>query len=110
MKPAYRYRAQLIRVIDGDTVVLDIDVGFRLRGTMPVRLAGINTPELSEPAGKDARLWVIGWFAGHAWVTVETEKDPEKYGRWLGRVYRDGDEQSLNDHLITAGLAQPYMT
>ena len=46
MEPAYRYRAKLVRVVDGDTIDLDIDLGFYIRITERVRLEGVNTPEI----------------------------------------------------------------
>lgn len=108
----YSYRAKLVRVTDGDTVVLEIDIGFRMRATMPIRLVGINTPEMNTPAGKSTRQWVIDWFSEHPAIVVLTRKDPEKYGRWLGVVLPEGgtDDQSLNHQLLTAGLAEPFMT
>lgn len=105
----YIYAAQLVRVTDGDTMVLDIDLGFRLRATMPIRLLGVNTPEMSTPEGHAARDWAIEWFAQHPDLHVATAKDPEKYGRWLG-VVQPRSGPSLNEALLTAGMAVPYMT
>lgn len=105
----YAYAATLVRVIDGDTVVLTVDLGFRLTATMPFRLLGINTPEMSEPAGKVSRQWVLDWFAAHPVFRVDTAKDPEKYGRWLA-VIRPLSGASLNEALVAAGMAVPYMT
>lgn len=104
----YLYAAHLVRVIDGDTVVLDIDLGFRLWATMPIRLLGINTPEMREAAGRVSRQWVIDWFEKNPQFQVATAKDPEKYGRWLG-VIRPQSGASLNEALVTAGHAVPYM-
>jgi micrococcal nuclease len=105
----YTYAATLVRVIDGDTAVLDIDLGFRLRATMPFRLLGINTPEMNTPEGRAARLWAVDWFQRHPNITAETAKDPEKYGRWLA-VIRPDSGASLNEALVGVGLAWPYMT
>lgn len=97
-----------MRVTDGDTVVLDVDLGFRLRATMPFRLLGINTPEMSTPEGHAARQWTVDWFAKNSTFRVDTAKDPEKYGRWLA-VIRPLSGTSLNEALVTAGQAVPYM-
>lgn len=105
----YLYAASLVRVTDGDTVVLQVDLGFRLTATMPFRLLGINAPEMSVPAGRVSRQWVIDWFAANPVFTVATAKDPEKYGRWLG-VIHPYSGVSLNEALVGAGMAQPYMT
>ena len=42
----YHYKAQLVRVIDGDTIEADIDLGFKTWTRRKVRLAGIDTPEI----------------------------------------------------------------
>lgn len=112
--PPYHYRAELVRVVDGDTMILKIDMGFRLTATMPFRLVGINTPEMNTPEGKAARQWVIDWFAVNPDLEVLTLKDPEKYGRWLATIMPGepgdgGERSSLNDQLVTAGLAEHYM-
>lgn len=105
----YSYAAKLVRVTDGDTVVLDVDLGFRLRATMPFRLLGIDTPEMNTVEGRDARQWVLKWFEQHPDFTVASAKDPEKYGRWLA-VIRPSSGASLNEALVAGGLARPYMT
>lgn len=109
MPVIYDYACQLVRVTDGDTVVVDIDLGFRMRAIMPIRLLGIDTAEMSTVKGKATRQWVIEWFEAHPALRVMTLKDPEKYGRWLGIIHpEDGDGIPLNDALITAGLAAKY--
>lgn len=102
----YHYQCQLVRVTDADTVVMDIDVGFRMRAVMPIRLAGVDAPELRTDEGKAARDWVTDWFEQHPIVRISTQKHPEKYGRWLGTIYRD--DGSLNQDLIAAGHAVAY--
>lgn len=108
-EPSYTYRCEAVRVVDGDTVVLAIDVGFRMVATMPVRLAGINTPELRDEGGREAREFVKAWVAApeHLPLTVATAKDPEKYGRWLGWV-TGADGMDLAEHLFLEGHAVRY--
>lgn len=106
--PDYTYRAKLVRVIDGDTVILCIDMGLRITTTAPVRLLGINCPEMRDQAGKDARAWTVTWFDSHPEFLVTTARDPEKYGRWLG-VLVGPDGLSLNDALVAAGHAEIYL-
>lgn len=103
----YRYRAELIKVIDGDSVWLQVDLGFRMFATIPIRLAHINAPELRAVGGAASRDWTIEWFEKHSTFEVATAKNPEKYGRWLGVVYAE-DGSVLNDELLTAGHAEPY--
>lgn len=88
LEPSYRYRCEVTRVIDGDTLIVDIDLGLHvwLRGT-PLRLAGIDAPD-KEPRKSEATAWLRAWIAAHAPLgfLVETQKT-EKYGRWLAKLY-----------------------
>lgn len=104
----YEYRCSLVKVTDADTMVVTIDLGFRLTATMPIRLVGLNAPELKTPEGKAARVWAIDWFAAHPDLVIVTQKDPEKYGRWLGTISPVPDGLSLNAELIDKDLAKPW--
>jgi micrococcal nuclease len=111
-RPLYRYQARLIRVIDGDTVVLEIDLGFRCSiHDQHVRLFGVDTPELNGPDAMkavDARQFTTMWFRDAPRVYIESYRDREEqdsFGRILARVYREGDPVSLNDRLLAAGKA-----
>lgn len=55
----YDYRATVIRVVDGDSVWLDVDCGFDVRLRMSIRLAGLTAPELSTHEGQAARAWML---------------------------------------------------
>lgn len=86
------YPAKLVRVIDGDTMELDIDLGFRIVIREKIRLANIDTPETFRPRndaekkhGLAAKQFVELWFASANNIKVSTEKTG-KYGRWLGTV------------------------
>ena len=64
----WRFRAQPLRIIDGDTMVVLTDTGFRGRHEVHIRIANLNAPELHEPGGlaaqirlKDAVSWLTGW-------------------------------------------------
>lgn len=108
------YRAKLVRVIDGDTVVLDVDLGFHVTMRETFRLVRVNCPEMSgeeKGAGQAAKAFVEGWFAtraagGNEWVEVWTYKPraQDKYGRWLASVGWDG-KTTLNDTLVQEGHA-----
>lgn len=95
-----------VRVIDGDTVEIEIDLGFHCTFKYPFRLAGINAPE-----GKNtpAAEWLMVNLAAER-LSIETFK-PDKYGRWLADLYLDiGNHVKLhvNPELIRLGLAIPY--
>lgn len=110
--PAYEYRASLRRVVDGDTIDLDIDLGFELRCVTRVRLLGVDTPEVvgaSKLAGLAARGFVQAWFdARDGEVLVRTHKPKlrEKYGRWLAEVWSCDGEECLSSVLIARGHAR----
>lgn len=118
MNPFYGYRARVASVYDGDTVRLDIDKGFSdWFHAFPIRLWGINTPELRGSAEEKVR----GYAARDYLKTLlyEADGDPKdillytlkdgkgKYGRYLGILEVDG--LIVNSHLIESGHAKPYM-
>lgn len=108
----YEYSCTVVRVVDGDTLHLDVDLGCDVHTLMTIRLAGLDAPEISTEAGKDARDYVEAWVAsfGVAPLVLRTVKDRrEKYGRYLGALYGpSGTELSLNAELLANGLAVPY--
>jgi len=90
----YEYRAKLLKVIDGDTVDLDIDLGFDVHlNPMRFRLAGINAPEKNaknalERAAALAATTALEAMLKDAPLVVKTEKDSqEKYGRYLANIW-----------------------
>ena len=114
MEPAYRYRAKLVRVVDGDTIDLDIDLGFYIRITERVRLEGVNTPEIFRvkkesdeyKRGIAAAEFVARRFADNGNECVVETKKRGKWRRWLGVIYFADREKSLNEELIERGLAE----
>lgn len=101
------YPAHLERIIDGDTVVMRIDLGFRLTATLPIRLVGIDCPEKATPEGKSAAAAASKLLGASRPCQVITFKNPEKYGRWLGRI-RLPDGEDLAEQLFLAGHAVRY--
>jgi micrococcal nuclease len=114
----YEYRVKtVIAVIDGDTIDVEIDLGFDISITKRVRLAGIDTPE-SRTTNKEEK--VLGLevkellkkkLKAATTIVIRTEKpdSSEKYGRVLGWLYLDGDGESVNSALIAGGYAWGYM-
>lgn len=114
----YEYRVKkVLKVVDGDTIDVDIDLGFDISFTSRVRLAGIDTPE-SRTTDKEEK--VLGLevkdrlkhlISGATTVVIRTEKpdSSEKYGRILGWLFLDGAEKSVNEALIADGYAWGYM-
>jgi len=80
-KSTYTYHATLEKVIDGDTLLINFDLGFFISVKEKVRLIGINAPELDTKKGKDAMAFIEKELK-EANLIVETRKK-EKYGRFL---------------------------
>jgi micrococcal nuclease len=102
----YEYRAEVVRVIDGDTLVLDLDLGFNIRNRVTARLLGVDTAETygvshesdEYRAGKEQAQFVREWLAKADRLIVRTNKQG-KYGRWLARI-ENSEGEVLNDRLI----------
>ena len=117
----YNYRCVIIRVVDGDTVDVDIDLGFSVwLRNQRVRLQGIDTPEsrtkdLAEKAhGLAAKYRLSELLPVDAKFEIETtinngDSDMhEKFGRILGSFVLPGNSKTINDVLIYEGYAVPY--
>lgn len=60
----FDYRAALIRPVDGDSAVLELDVGFGVRAEEELRLLGVFAPEHNQPGGIECRDFLAAWFRG----------------------------------------------
>jgi len=114
----YTYRVRKVhKVVDGDTIDVDIDLGFNVSYYQRVRLAGIDTPEsrttdkYEKELGLEVKKKLGELLASATDVVIRTEKpdSTEKYGRILGWLYLDGAEKSVNEALIASGYAWEYM-
>lgn len=102
----YEYRATIVKVVDGDTVHADIDMGFDAHIRVTLRLAGINAPEMGSKEGVAARD-ALRSLVENAAVTVKTKKDRrEKFGRYLATLFV-GD-MDVNARMIADGHAVQY--
>jgi len=111
------YRAKLIRVVDGDTVYLEVDCGFRLKTTHSFRILGIDTPELrggTLVTKADARaakhrtqalLEAEEKALGH--LLISTSK-ADSFGRWLCFISLRHLNSDLGAELLKEGHAVPY--
>jgi micrococcal nuclease len=114
----YEYRIkQVLRVVDGDTIDVDIDLGFNISYTQRVRLAGIDTPEsrttdkYEKALGLEVKKKLGELLKNATKIVIRTEKpdSSEKYGRILGWLFLDGSSESVNTALIAGGYAWDYM-
>ena len=112
MSSTYFYRAQVVRIVDADTLVLDIDQGLETTRRITVRLWGIDAVEKSQDLGPQSIQFVNDWILGNCdaggWITIQTFKDKrEKYGRYLVTIHSSKDaEADLNYALVTKGFAR----
>jgi endonuclease YncB( thermonuclease family) len=114
----WKYEADLLRVVDGDTIVCDIDQGMNhWSRNQYVRLAGINAPELhgdTKVAGEAAKQYLIAQLGTSSKLFLVTTEynEYEKYGRVLAYVYTQDpltpDVESINQVMLDAGQAVPY--
>ena len=104
MDSLYTFRViNLHRVIDGDTMDLVIDVGFRTTLTQRIRLAIVDTPERGEAGYHEATVFARQWIADSQVLYVRTySEDPWK--RWVADVFRPGGD-SLSSALLQNNLA-----
>ncbi len=83
-------QVKLHRIIDGDTMELEIDLGFRTRARQMFRLNGVDTPEIWRPKsdaeldlGRKARDFVEDILLNIPFRLISIGKDPGIYGRWV---------------------------
>jgi micrococcal nuclease len=106
----YEYRAFVRKVYDGDTVTVDIDLGFDVvLKAQKIRLVRINAPEVrgeQRTEGLKSRD-ALRDKIGNKWVKIKTEKDKKgKFGRWLGEIWLE--DECVNDWLLKEGHAEEY--
>ena len=110
----YEYKIQeVVKIVDGDTVDIIIDLGFSLTKKERVRLAGIDTPECrtrdleEKQMGLEAKAFITRRLADGepSGLRVKTEKDG-KYGRMLGTLFVGS--QNINQEMIERGYAWKY--
>lgn len=114
----YTYQAKVIKIIDGDTLDLDIDLGFGVHRHQRIRLSNIDTPELrnSDPlikeAAKVAKIYLEQLLPIGVMVKLNST-EYEKYGRALGKIWTlDKDLQpqiEINSELVRLGYAKAYL-
>ena len=111
----YQYKIKKInRIIDGDTVDLEMDLGFGITLSHRVRLKDIDaaetrTKDLKEKAeGLMAKEWLEKELSKSGEWIIETTKD-DKYGRILGTLYLVGEPVTVNERMVNDGIARPYL-
>ena len=107
----YTYKAKCIRVIDGDTIVAEVDLGFNTFRKVKVRLEGIDAPEIrtrdleEKKKGFAAKEYLEDIFSTSKDFTLVSKK-VDKYGRCLGTILIE--DININEEMIESGLAVVY--
>ena len=113
----FEYSCKLIKVIDGDTIDIDIDLGFGVwLRNQRIRMYGIDTPEsrtrdLEEKKYGLAAKAFLTEMLDDSQLTLKTYKDERgKFGRILGEIWRTTNfaDQSINDYMIEKHHAVAY--
>lgn len=113
----YIYRIREIhKVVDGDTIDADIDLGFDISLAKRIRLAGVDTPESrtadanEKKYGLESKEWLKKKVEGAKNILIKTElpDSTEKYGRIIGHLFINDQDTSLNDQMIVEGYAWNY--
>jgi micrococcal nuclease len=109
----YTYKAKIASVYDGDTIRVDIDLGFNIiMKNESVRLYGIDTPELrgeEKVFGYESKNKLLEYIPVGSEVLIQTIKDSkEKYGRYLGIIFVNG--VNINEEMVKNGYAVEYLT
>lgn len=109
-KIMYYYKVEILRVVDGDTTDVRIDLGFNVWHKCRVRLVGINAPESrtrdkeEKKRGLAAKQWLIDRLEDQ---DVEMKSyGSGKYGRILGELFID--DVNINQEMIEKGHAVKY--
>jgi len=108
----YKYKAELERVIDGDTIVITLDLGLNTyKKKFKVRLARINAPEMKDkPFGLQSKTFISNTLFNKE-IMIETLSDKkDKWGRYLGEIYVLGLDgwSNVNDLMVSKGEASMY--
>ena len=112
----YLYAGKVERVVDGDTLVIHVDLGFDVWISKRIRLRGIDCPELSTPEGQRAKEFVQEQLKGCERVIIQTFKRIDIYGRYVCDLFYLAGETDkefiaskgnfLNQRLLDEGLAK----
>lgn len=117
----YFYEATLLKIVDGDTITMSIDLGFKTYRTMNCRLVGINAEELKDSnedkkkIALEAKKWLENNLKLNSIYLIKS-KSVDKYGRPLIEIWNYNEkvdlkeQKSINQEILSSGLVSPYLT
>ena len=111
----YRYRCNLIRVVDGDTVIADVDLGFKTWRKIVLRLADIDAPEVRT---KDLSEKEAGLKSAHRLELMLLDENPDgifyidsegvdSFGRSIATIYLENGK-NINTVMLNENLAKEW--
>ena len=107
----WNYKAKIVRVVDGDTYDVEVDLGFYIYHVIRVRLRGVDTPEVfgpnATPEGKIASQYVKDLIEGEEVIITTYKSKPTTFGRWEADVQftNNGELKQLSEYLVEQGFA-----
>lgn len=105
----WTYKVKEFRVIDGDTIDAELDLGFNVRIMQRIRLARINAPEMSTESGPASKAQLEKLLEASE-ITIQTKRSVtdqhDKYGRYIAEVWVENN--NLNDLMLEHGFAVKY--
>jgi endonuclease YncB( thermonuclease family) len=119
-KPNYTFRViEIVKVVDGDTAHLRLDLGLQETHLKDIRLLGWDTPEINSGSEKEKAAGAAATKVAYAFlhaaiahpkrtVWVQTKKDSQSFNRYLGDIWVEdpsGGKTYLGEHLENLGLA-----
>lgn len=103
MKRTY-LNSKVVRWVDADTVIIMVDLGFKIFSEQKFRLARINTPEKGQP-GFTESVVRVNEIAPVGSALVIDSMGLDKYGRWVAELYIPDNLISINQMLLNEGMA-----
>jgi endonuclease YncB( thermonuclease family) len=101
--PTYLYKAQIIEVVDGDTIIVNIDLGFAIHKEQRIRFASLDTPEIKTQKGQESYQFLRDKLSQIEFIMIKTHKI-DIYGRYLGHIFYDATNNLNNDEIFKSGI------
>ncbi len=103
-----KYEAEILRIIDGDTYDVLVNLGWGVLMRHRVRLRGIDTPEMNTQEGKDAKAFAEEILLDQRIYLTNVAKRTDKYGRTVAKIWLVDEGRDITEYLLTEGYGVPY--
>ena len=111
----YDYNSKILAIIDGDTIDVEIDVGFSIKTVRRLRLARIDTDELHDrdvakkAKAKEAKDYLEKLLIKYNYECMIVTQKTDAFGRYLAELYVGMELINVNSLMITEGLAKIWV-